>query len=152
MWWPTQVYNGNPYTNKTVSSYWIEVQEQDVLFKSLWPSDTIWRHKSGSTLAQVMACCLPAPSHYLNQCWLIIRKVQWHPSENNCTRDSSAIIEISLKITYLKFCSNLPGANELKPTYTQTGSIFLPNPHNIHPVAGPWGQALGCLLWAHPTL
>ena len=26
----------------------------------------------GSTLAQVMACCLMAPSHYLNQCWLII--------------------------------------------------------------------------------
>ena len=24
----------------------------------------------GSTLAQVMACCLTAPSHYLNQCWL----------------------------------------------------------------------------------
>ena len=43
---------------------------------SLWPSDTIWRHKSGSTLDQVMACCLTAPSHYLNQCWLIIIKVQ----------------------------------------------------------------------------
>ena len=38
------------------------------MFNSLWPSDTIWRHKSGSTLAQVMACCLMAPSHYLNQC------------------------------------------------------------------------------------
>ena len=25
---------------------------------SLWPSDTIWQHGSGSTLAQVMACCL----------------------------------------------------------------------------------------------
>ena len=33
---------------------------------NLWPSDAIWRHKSGSTLAQVMACCLMAPSHYLN--------------------------------------------------------------------------------------
>ena len=42
---------------------------------SLWLSDTIWRHKSGSKLAQVMACCLMAPSHYLNQCWLIITKV-----------------------------------------------------------------------------
>ena len=37
-------------------------------FDSLWPSDTIWRQRSGSTLAQVMACCLTAPSHYLNQC------------------------------------------------------------------------------------
>ena len=39
---------------------------------SLAPSDPIWRLRSGSTLAQVMACCLTAPSHYLNQCWLII--------------------------------------------------------------------------------
>ena len=37
---------------------------------SLWPSDTIWWHRSGLALAQVMACCLIAPSHYLNQCWL----------------------------------------------------------------------------------
>ena len=28
------------------------------------------------TLAQVMACCLTAPSHYLNQCWLIISKLR----------------------------------------------------------------------------
>ena len=28
------------------------------------------------------------PSHYLNQCWLIISKVQWHSSEHNCTRDT----------------------------------------------------------------
>ena len=35
---------------------------------SLWLSDAIWQHRSGSTLAQVMACCLTAPSHCLNQC------------------------------------------------------------------------------------
>ena len=33
----------------------------------------IWQHRSGSTLAQVMACCLAAPNHFLNQCWLIIK-------------------------------------------------------------------------------
>ena len=42
---------------------------------SLRPSGTIWWHRSGSTLAQVMSCCLMAPSHYLNQCWLIISMV-----------------------------------------------------------------------------
>ena len=52
---------------------------------SLWPSDTIWQQRSGLPLAHVMACCLTAPSHYLNQCWLIISEVQ----------------------------SNTPGANEL---------------------------------------
>ena len=28
---------------------------------------------------QVMACCLTAPSHYLNQCWLIISEVHQKP-------------------------------------------------------------------------
>ena len=56
---------------------------------SLWPNDAIWRHRSWSTLAQVMACCLMAPSHYLNQCWAIFSKVQWHSNESNLTRDSS---------------------------------------------------------------
>ena len=29
---------------------------------SLWPSDARWRRRSESTLAQIMACCLMAPS------------------------------------------------------------------------------------------
>ena len=39
-----------------------------------WPvnllpnSNAIWRHSYWSTLAQVMACCLTAQSHFLNQC------------------------------------------------------------------------------------
>ena len=65
---------------------------------SFRPSDAIWRHRSRSTLAQVMACCLMAPNHYLNQCWLIISKVT----------------KVSLKITYLRLNWNLPGANELR--------------------------------------
>ena len=48
----------------------------------------IWQQRSGSTLAQVMACCLTAPSHYLNQCWLIISKVLWHSSEGIVMRRS----------------------------------------------------------------
>ena len=49
---------------------------------SLGPSDAIWRWRSWSTLVQLMACCLTAPSHYLNQCWLIISQVLWHSSED----------------------------------------------------------------------
>ena len=60
-----------------------------VLFDSAYLR--IWRHEYGSTLAQVMACCLTAPSHYLNQCWLIINKSQWHSSEGNFARNTSAI-------------------------------------------------------------
>ena len=53
-----------------------------VLFRpqyiSMWFSDTIWRHRSRSILAQVIACCLTAPRQYLDQCWLTINKVFWH--------------------------------------------------------------------------
>ena len=57
-------------------------------FNSLWPSDAIRRQKTESTLAQVMACCLMAPSHYLNQCWFIISKVLWHSLEGIIMRRS----------------------------------------------------------------
>ena len=57
----------------------------------LRPSNAIWRQKSGWTLAQVMACCLMAPSHYLNQCWFMVGKVEWHSSKGKFTRDNSAI-------------------------------------------------------------
>ena len=38
---------------------------------------------SMSTLAQVTACCLTAPSHYQNQCWVIISWVKWCSSKGN---------------------------------------------------------------------
>ena len=47
--------------------------------------DVIWWHRSGSSLDQVMACCLMAPSHHLNQCWLIISVSHWYLAEGNFT-------------------------------------------------------------------
>ena len=47
----------------------------DKPFNSFGPSDAICRQRSRSRLAQVMACCLTTPSHYLNQCWLITSMV-----------------------------------------------------------------------------
>ena len=55
---------------------------------SLWPSDIIWHQESRSTLAQVMACCLTAPSHYLNQCWLMISEVLWQSPDRNFTENT----------------------------------------------------------------
>ena len=60
-----------------------------VSFNSLRPSDAIWRQRTRSTLAHKMACCLTAPSQYLNQCWLIISEVQWHSYKGIFTRDAS---------------------------------------------------------------
>ena len=66
-------------------------------------------------LVQVMACCLKAPSHYLNQCWLIITKVQWCSSEGNFARDITAISYLNWleKFFFLRVYRNLPRANEL---------------------------------------
>ena len=70
---------------------------------SLCPNEAIRWHRSGSTLAQVMASCQMAPSHYLNH-WLIIRMVQPNSSDGNSSKiPQPSITEISLKITYLKF-------------------------------------------------
>ena len=77
----------------------------------IWPSDAIWWHGPGSTLAQVMACCLKAPSHYLHQCWLIFKGVLWHSLESNIA------ISMCSEITLLKLLPHLPGANESTHSY-----------------------------------
>ena len=56
----------------------------------------MWRHWSGSTLAQVMACCLTAPNHHLNQCWLIINEILWHSTEGSLKRNAPDIYPFSL--------------------------------------------------------
>ena len=90
---------------------WVKQFKQ---FNSLWPSDATWQHKFGSTLGQIMACCLMAPSHYLNQCLLIISEVQWQSPDGIWPEiPQPPITKISLKMTFLKFYSNLPGANKL---------------------------------------
>ena len=74
----------------------------------------IWWHGSGSTLAQVMAWCLTAPSHYLNQCWLIINEILWHSFTWGWfhRKFSRYLILIWIwKVSILQ--PNLPGVNEL---------------------------------------
>ena len=95
---------------------------------SLWSSDAIWWQRSGSTVAQVMACCLTAPSHYLNQCWLIISEVQWHSYKGNCTRDASAINHWNPFQNYIsKISFKFPRANELSVTKVMWLSVWQSN-------------------------
>ena len=35
-----------------------------------------------------MSCCLTAPSHYLDQCWLMISEVLWHSPDSNFTENT----------------------------------------------------------------
>ena len=66
----------------------------------------MWFNTRGSTLAQVMAWCLTAPSHSLNQC-SFLSEVLWHSSESNSTARAQAIIlhneleSYILKITFI---------------------------------------------------
>ena len=73
------------HVNK-VRTDWLNIFICMVLLNSLWPSDAIWQHRSGSALARVMACCETAPSHYyLNQYWILISCFQWHSPVRNFT-------------------------------------------------------------------
>ena len=99
-------------------------------FNSLWPSDTTWRQRSGSTLAQVMACCLTAPSHYLNNVdWWSVKSSDIHIRAISPEKPQPSVTEVRLTISYLKFNSNSPGANQLKSGETML-SVTIPNTLN----------------------
>ena len=58
-----------------------------------------------------MACCLTAPSHYPNQCWLH-NSSYIHIRAISQEMPQPSITKICLQITYLKSYWNSPGANE----------------------------------------
>ena len=96
----------------------------------------------GPRFNQVMACCLVAPSHYLNQSWLIIGEVLWHSPEDNFTGMLTiSILDISLKITNLGLQTHHPWYKELNKRKLHTisfaarcqmnsGLIFLTTKYN----------------------
>ena len=96
----------------------------------VYGSDVVWRHRSGSTLAQEMTCCLTAPSHYLNQCWLFtnISEVlyMWNSPENNFSASARATtLENEFKImisTVWNYCHITQWVNTLIPR--QSGRHF----------------------------
>ena len=108
------------------------------------PSAASMRQWTGSTLLQVMACCLTAPSHYLNQWWLIL----WHSSGGSCGESPKLpVTKPSSEIASLKSHLDLTGDNEsvnwiniasgngLLPDGTKP----LPEPMMTNPVAFIWG-------------
>ena len=61
-----------------------------------------------------MACCLRAPSHYLNQCWLIINRVLWPSHKTNLAGSAQDInSSMTLKHTLVNILSHLPSPPEL---------------------------------------
>ena len=57
-----------------------------LIINSVLPSNTIcWYIQIWVNMVQLMAWCNQAPSHYLNQCWLIIKGILWCLPERNLT-------------------------------------------------------------------
>ena len=100
---------------------------------SLWRGDSMWRHGTRSTLAQVMACCLTAPSHYLNQCWLIIREVAWHSFECITIRRSEGTNQWNkIETCNFKMVSRFnPNTNELKCGWNHSNPLLKSTPEII---------------------
>ena len=76
-------------------SYWLWRKSMACIAKTLTHCGLVTPlgDRFGSTLTQVMAWCLTAPSHYLNQCWLI-SKVLWHSPDSNYTMVSTVYMRI----------------------------------------------------------
>ena len=96
----------------------------DINVNSLWPSDTICRPRSGSTLVQVMACCLTAKviTWTTDHQWSPVTYIRASSQE----MPQSSITKIRLKIACLKFHQNFLGANELNRTIQPTLAVSLP--------------------------
>ena len=82
------------------------------LFSSLSSSDVIWWHKSGSTLAQVVACILMVTTRYLNQCWLVISMAPQHSSVGMIIKSEDTNRQVRLKIALLESHPCLTGIDE----------------------------------------
>ena len=85
----------------------------EIHYNTLWPGDAIWRHRSCSMLAQVMAWYLTAPlNHYPKQYWLTMVEVLWHLPRSDFTASAQCCTGHKLfKITILEVLAHLPGFN-----------------------------------------
>ena len=68
---------------------------------SLWPSEAIWQHRSGTVFAQVMACCLMSPSYILNHFFLYIKVVLCHSHERNFTWSGFELNSCHMLVDYI---------------------------------------------------
>ena len=127
----------NALSSMKILEFWLNIT--NVVPKSpinpLRPSDAKWWQWSWTTLAHVMACCLMAPSHYLNQCWLIIRGVMWHSSVNSfagIAQDINSgyqfekdILKISFKSPRGQWVNNKPSLDQIMNGPDQTASHYI---------------------------
>ena len=100
--------------NNTLNCNCVADNLPPVSFNSLWPSEDKCQYSSGSKSVQIMACCLTAPSHCLNQCWPLISEVLSHSLDATSQRMQRPLFCRINFMFYLKnYCQGLPGAREL---------------------------------------
>ena len=101
---------------------------------SLWPSDAIRRQGTELTLAQVMASCLTASSHYLNQCWFRSAKhCGIHRRASSWEDLKMPISKIRFKIPFFRIAFRSPKGQWVKASgkVTTTASHGLLQPQRI---------------------
>ena len=116
---------------------------QDI--NSLWPSDAIRRQVTESTLAQVMACCLTASSHYLNQCWLVISYILYIFKMMLWTENVSTLCLVTLR-----FLRKGPIGHVTLVVITST-TILVPY-LKVKPLQLIWRSGTGWFLLQAPNL
>ena len=99
-----------------------KINDIDIIYSAPWAVEiqlivAQWHHTATEIWVKIDSGngLLPdEPSHYLNQCRLIISEVPWQSHWGHFTRDATTIIHKNqFKMAYLKFHSNFLGANEL---------------------------------------
>ena len=79
---PMKVHNTTSDTARWIDNRMVGWWNSQLIWTHCSLVMPIWWHTSGSTLVQVMARCLAVPSHYLTQCWLIIKGALCHSFES----------------------------------------------------------------------
>ena len=116
------------------------------------PSDAKWQHRSGSTLAQVMAHFLMVPSHYLNHCSLIISEILWPSTEGNRVSQEIlrlSILDMNLKIDNLRLQPHLPYPGGALPLWESVGMRrgFAPHFRHLDDLFAPQNLTMSTILF-----
>ena len=107
-------FDTKPSPNHYINQLWIKKTRAHECVNSLWHSDGIWRHKTGSTLLQAMFCCLkpsPLPEAMLTRDY-------GHPSQHIFARNAKAMQKLSPRIKFLEIYF-ITCVNDFYDTYNE---------------------------------
>ena len=125
------IWSGLPFA----VCWWEMVFKQP--FNSLWSINVIWRQGSRSTLAQVMAYCLTAPSHYLNVELSPVKSSGIYLRAISQKMSQPPITEISFKNYLSKISLKSPRGQWVKEPFTQWQRVGEMHSNNL------------CSIWWH---